>query len=97
VTSLVLAHNQVVSPIENIAYMTKLATLDISYNLITAATSFADQYGQVGVLFSALPNSIVSADFSVCSFPSLSHIEIYNGGADHNSIIKSGVIGEVVG
>lgn len=60
-----LANNMITSPIESLAYIKTLTRVDLSYNWITAETSFADQKEQVGVIFSGLPASIVYADFSV--------------------------------
>lgn len=65
VASLNLAHNSITSPIEPLNFMTAMTTINLSFNRITASSSFAEQDGQVGAVFSGLPISIVSADLSV--------------------------------
>jgi hypothetical protein len=53
------------SPIDHMAYMTALQTIDLSYNLLTAESSALDEFGQLKALLGYLPTSVKSLDLSV--------------------------------
>jgi hypothetical protein len=53
------------SPIDHMAYMISLQTIDFSYNQLTAESSVPEQSGSLQALFGYLPASVISLDLSV--------------------------------